>query len=362
MISVRNLRKSFRNPDGSTLEVLKGINCDIEPGEIISIIGPSGEGKSTFMRTLNLLDPPTSGEIIVDGQNILDKGYPTHLLRTRIGMVFQHFNLFPHMSVIDNICYAPVRLLKISKEEAREKAMELLRRVGMAEKADVFPDQLSGGQKQRVAIARCLAMNPKAILFDEPTSALDPTMTGEVISVIRQLARDHNITMLIVTHEMKLAREISTRIFFIYKGVIHEDGTPEQIFEHPVHSATKAFVQQIQKQVFDIDGPDFDFYGMYSTINSFCVKYNVPQKADALCHIAEEMSNVILAEHYPLHVVLSISGVSGETTISFMMEGYSSSPLADESVDPIALALVKGISRDMIEEPTAKGYRIRIIV
>ena len=308
------------------------------------------------------MDPPTSGEITVDGENILEKGYPAHKLRSRIGMVFQHFNLFQHMSVIDNICFAPIKLLKMSKEDAREKGMELLRRVGMAEKADVFPDQLSGGQKQRVAIARCLAMNPEAILFDEPTSALDPSMTGEVISVIRELAREHSITMLIVTHEMKLAREISSRIFFMHGGTIHEEGTPEQIFRHPVHSATKAFVHQIQKQVFDIESADFDFFGMYSSINSFCVKYNAPKKADALCHIAEEMSRVILRDNYPLHVVLSISGATGETTLAFMMKGYTSSPLASDSVDEIALAMVKGMSREIIEEPTAKGFRIRIIV
>ena len=362
MISVRHISKTFRDPDGSTLTVLKDVNCEIHKGDIISIIGPSGTGKSTFLRSLNLLDPPTGGEIIFEGRNILEKGYPAHELRNKIGMVFQHFNLFPHMNVLDNICFAPVNLLKISKEEARERGMELLRRVGMAERADAFPDQLSGGQKQRVAIARCLAMKPEVILFDEPTSALDPSMTGEVLSVIRELAREGGITMLIVTHEMKLARDISTRIFFMYDGVIHEEGTPEQIFEHPVHSATKAFVQQIQKLVFDMDGSDFDFYGMYSAINSFCVKYNVPAKSEALCHIAEEMSGVILADHYPLHVVLSISGVSGETTLSFMMEGYTSSPLAGDATDPIALAMVKGLSREIIEEPTSKGFRIRIIV
>ena len=362
MISVRHLTKSFRNPDGSTLVVLKDVNCDIAEGEIITIIGPSGTGKSTFLRALNLLDAPTGGEIIVDGENILKNGYPVHKLRRKMGMVFQQFNLFPHMTVLENISLAPVKLLNMSKADADAQSLELLRKVGLAEKADVYPDSLSGGQKQRVAIARCLAMKPEVILFDEPTSALDPSMSGEVCSVIRQLARESGISMIIVTHEMKLAREVSTRIFFMSGGIILEDGTPEQIFEHPVHSATKVFVQQMQKLIFDIDSADYDIYGMYSSMSAFCVKYNIPEKREAIYHIAEEMVTVLLKDHYPLHVVLSHSGLSGETALSFMMEGYTESPLNGPDTDEIALALVKGMCTQFIEEPTTKGFRIRFII
>ena len=361
MISVRHLSKTYINPDGTRLEVLRDVNCDIDKGEIITIIGPSGTGKSTFLRALNLLDPPTGGEILVDGENILAKGYPAHKLRRKMGMVFQQFNLFPHMTVLENVSLAPVKLLGMPKADADAQSLDLLRKVGLSEKADVMPDSLSGGQKQRVAIARCLAMHPEVILFDEPTSALDPSMSGEVCSVIRQLARESGITMLIVTHEMKLARDISTRIFFMNEGRIWEDGTPEQVFGNPVHSATKVFVQQLQKLVFDIDSPDFDFYGMYSAMEAFCVKYNIPEKREAVVHVAEEMATVLLREHFPLHVVLSYSGLTGETALAFMMEGYTESPLAG-GVDEISLAMVKGMCSQFIEEPTSRGFRIRIIV
>ena len=362
MISVRHLSKTYRNPDGSTLQVLKDVNCDIDKGEVITIIGPSGTGKSTFLRSLNLLDPPTGGEIIIDGENILEKGYPAHKLRRKMGMVFQQFNLFPHMTVLENISLAPVKLLGMSKSDADAQSLELLRKVGLAEKADVYPDSLSGGQKQRVAIARCLAMKPDAILFDEPTSALDPSMTGEVTSVIRQLARESGITMLIVTHEMKFAREVSTRIFFMNQGVIWEDGTPEQIFEHPVHSATKVFVQQMQKLIFDIDSQDFDYFGMHSSMGAFCVKYNIPEKREAIHKITDIMASVLLKEHLPLHVVLSYSGLSGETALAFMMEGYTESPLHGADVDKAALERVKEMGSQFIEEPTVKGFRIKIII
>ncbi|MBP5637448.1 MAG: amino acid ABC transporter ATP-binding protein [Bacteroidales bacterium] len=362
MISVRHLSKTYHNPDGTSLQVLKDVNCEIGKGEIISIIGPSGTGKSTFLRALNLLDRPTGGEIIIDGENILRKGYPAHLLRQKMGMVFQSFNLFPHMTVLENISLAPVKLLGMSKADADEKAMELLRTVGLAGKADVYPDSLSGGQKQRVAIARCLAMRPEVILFDEPTSALDPSMTGEVLSVIRQLAQQ-GMTMLIVTHEMKFARDVSTRIFFMNEGVIWEDGSPEQIFLHPQRSATKAFVQQINKLLFEIGSPEeFDFYGMYSQMKAFCVKYDVAAKADAVVQIAEKMSLDVLEGHYPLTVRLSHAGISDETTLDFMLEGYSSSPLAEVPSGNAALAAVKGLSREIVEEPTTRGFRIKIFV
>lgn len=224
MITVKHLTKTYTDREPH-FTVLRDINCNIEKGEVISIIGPSGTGKSTFLRCLNLLEHPTSGEIIIDGQNILDKKTDINKIRQKMGMVFQSFNLFDHLSIIDNVTLAPIKILGMDKQSARERALELLQQVGLADKADNFPSSLSGGQKQRVAIARCLSMNPDIILFDEPTSALDPTMVGEVLNVIKQLARK-GMTMAIVTHEMKFAQDVSTRVFFMNQGVIYEEGAP----------------------------------------------------------------------------------------------------------------------------------------
>jgi glutamine transport system ATP-binding protein len=236
VITVKNLSKSFGD-----LEVLKQIDYHVERGECVVVIGPSGSGKSTFLRCLNRLEEPTGGEIIFDGQNILDKKSDINKIRQKLGMVFQHFNLFPHLTVKENITLAPTKLGLMSASEADKTAMELLERVGLAEKADVYPVQLSGGQKQRVAIARSLAMKPKAMLFDEPTSALDPEMVGEVLDVMRSLARE-GMTMVIVTHEMGFAREVADRVIFMADGVITEEGTPEQIFDTPQQERTRAFL------------------------------------------------------------------------------------------------------------------------
>ncbi|MBE6325038.1 MAG: amino acid ABC transporter ATP-binding protein [Bacteroidales bacterium] len=355
MISVQHLTKTYYNADGSSLTVLKDINCDIQKGEVISIIGPSGTGKSTFLRSLNLLDPPTGGRILVDGEDILAKGYPVHKLRQKMGMVFQNFNLFEHMTVLENVMYAPVKILKEDKQQARDEALALLKKVGLVEKADVYPASLSGGQKQRVAIARALAMKPDAILFDEPTSALDPTMVGEVLSVIRQLSKS-GLTMLIVTHEMRFARDVSTRIFFMNEGVIYEDGTPEQIFEHPVHSATKAFVQRIQKLVFEIDSDDFDYLQIHTGINRFCLKYNLTQGEHAYALIKE-----VLFTHMrnirPLTLRMTHAELSGVTTVDFMVENLDHSPLNDAARDSLRPQV-----KDLIEEPTKRGFRVKLII
>ena len=240
MIQISHLRKTYDNG----LEVLRDVNATIGRGEVISIIGPSGTGKSTFLRCLNLLESPTSGSIIVDGQDLLSKQTDVPRLRRKMGMVFQSFNLFNHLSVMDNLCIGPVKLLGKSRKQAEARAMELLEMVGLAEKAHAMPSQLSGGQKQRVAIARCLTMNPEIILFDEPTSALDPTMVSEVLGVIRTLAKQ-GMTMVIVTHEMHFAREVSTRIFYMDQGVVYEEGTPEQIFDNPQCERLKSFLGKI---------------------------------------------------------------------------------------------------------------------
>lgn len=361
MIEVRHLAKSFLTPSGKPLQVLRDVNCTINKGEVISIIGPSGTGKSTFLRALNLMDPPTSGEILLDGRNILEKGYPLNLLHQRMGMVFQSFNLFEHLSIMDNVTLAPVKLLHKSRKEAEEEALQLLRKVGMAEKAQDFPASLSGGQKQRVAIARALAMHPEVILFDEPTSALDPTMVGEVLSVIRQLAAE-GMTMLIVTHEMRFARDVSTRIFFMYEGVIHEDGTPQQIFEAPHRSATKTFVQRIHKLLFEVDGPDFDFFGMYSRLGRFCIKYNIAGKMEAVDQIAHKMVDELLVDYRPLTVRLTHSEQSEVTALDFMIENLGTSPFEEAGFDRTLLDGVRAHSKEIIEEPTTRGFRIKVLV
>ena len=238
-IVVRNLKKNF-----GRLEVLKDINLEIGEGEVVCLIGPSGSGKSTFLRCLNRLEDITGGLVMVDGHAMSDKKINLNKIRENIGMVFQHFNLFPHLTVMENITIAPVELKKMTKAEAREKAMELLDKVGLADKADAYPAQLSGGQKQRVAIARALAMNPDIMLFDEPTSALDPEMVGEVLEVMKQLAVD-GMTMVVVTHEMGFAREVADRVIFMDGGYIVEEGTPEEVFGHPKEERTISFLNKV---------------------------------------------------------------------------------------------------------------------
>ena len=238
MISIKDLKKRFGDN-----EVLKDIDIEIQDGEVVSLIGSSGSGKSTLLRCINLLETPTSGEIYIDGANILDKSVDLNKLRQNVGMVFQQFNLFPNMSVIENIKLAPKKIRKMSDEKATKMAMKLLRDVGLADKADAMPKQLSGGQKQRVAIARALAMEPKIMLFDEPTSALDPEMIGEVLDVISKVAKK-GITMIIVTHEMKFARDISDRILFLDRGRIIENGTPEEVMDHPKTERVKRFFEK----------------------------------------------------------------------------------------------------------------------
>ena len=239
MILVKDLHKSF-----GELEILKGVNARIDKGEVVSIIGPSSSGKSTFLRCINLLETPTSGDIIIDGQKINDPSVDVFRIRQRMGMVFQHFNLFPHLTVCENITIAPCKVLGQSRETAEKTAMELLERVGLSDKRDAYPKQLSGGQKQRIAIARSLAMKPDMMLFDEPTSALDPEMVKEVLNVIKDLAQE-GMTMAIVTHEMGFAREISDRVLFMDDGLIAEEAPPEQLFTNPSNQRTREFLSMV---------------------------------------------------------------------------------------------------------------------
>lgn len=239
MIKVENLHKSF-----GSLEVLKGIDLEIAEKEVVCVIGPSGSGKSTLLRCLNLLEEITSGKVYIEGADLTASSTNINQLRTNVGMVFQHFNLFPHKSVLENLTLAPTKVKGISNKEAKDQALALLEKVGLSDKADVYPDNLSGGQKQRVAIARALAMNPKIMLFDEPTSALDPELVGEVLQVMKDLAKE-GMTMVVVTHEMGFAREVGDRVIFMDEGVIQEQGDPNQIFSDPQNPRTQSFLSKI---------------------------------------------------------------------------------------------------------------------
>ncbi|KWW18225.1 peptide ABC transporter ATP-binding protein [Peribacillus simplex] len=239
MIKIENLKKSFGEN-----EVLKNVNAIVSPQEVVVVIGPSGSGKSTFLRCINQLETITAGHILIEGLDTTDKKVNINKVRTEVGMVFQHFNLFPHKTVIENIMLAPLKVRKVSKEQAAQRGKDLLKKVGLAEKANAYPDSLSGGQKQRVAIARALAMEPKIMLFDEPTSALDPEMVGEVLEVMKQLAKE-GMTMVVVTHEMGFAKEVGDRVIFMDEGYIIEENIPSEIFNHPQQERTRAFLSKV---------------------------------------------------------------------------------------------------------------------
>lgn len=361
MISIRHLSKTFVTPDGRHLDVLKDVSCEIHKGEVIGIIGHSGCGKSTLLRTINLMTQPTSGEILFEGENIAAKGYPINKLRQRMGMVFQTFNLFEHLNVLENVTLAPMKLKGIGQSEAEKEAMMILHKVGMDDKSTAMPADLSGGQKQRVAIARCLAMHPDIMLFDEPLSALDPSMVGEVQTVIRQLAHE-GMTMLIATHKLKFAHDVSSRIIFMNEGRIHEEGTPKQIFENPVHSATKAFVQQIYKLWFTIEEQDFDIVEMHSQMLQFCHKYNIAHIIETAQQIINLMVLIVLADYRPLTVRLSYIEQFERVTLDFMIKDLTTSPLVDNDFVESVMDDIRALSKDIVEEPTKLGFRIKVIL
>ena len=356
MITISHLRKEYPN-----VTPLKDVNVEINKGDIISIIGPSGTGKSTLLRAINMLETPTSGQIIVDGEEITAKGYNLHMMRRKMGMVFQSFNLFTHMNVIENITYGPIKLLGLSKEEAEKSAMELLSLVSLAEKAYSYPDELSGGQKQRIAIARALAMNPEIILFDEPTSALDPTMVGEVLGVIRMLAqRGH--TMIIVTHEMKFARDVSNRIFYMDQGIVYEEGTPEQIFDHPQKELTRRFIRHLKVLEKDIDSNSFDFLGFNSEIENFGRKQCMNQKSIyAIESIFEELCvETIIPKVRNFHFALEYSEQENESDITVTYSGESLNLLTD--MDVLSKRILEHISSGLTWEYEDGVNRIQLIV
>ena len=360
MIQVSHLKKTYSNG----LQVLRDVNATIGRGEVISIIGPSGTGKSTFLRCLNLLESPSGGSIIVDGQDLLSKKTDVAKIRQKMGMVFQSFNLFNHLSIMDNLCIGPVKLLGKSRKEAEERAMELLSMVGLAEKANAMPSQLSGGQKQRIAIARCLSMNPEIILFDEPTSALDPTMVSEVLGVIRTLAKQ-GMTMVIVTHEMRFARDVSTRIFYMDQGVVYEEGTPEQIFEHPREERTRVFINRIRDYHYIIRSPRYDLYELQAGMMQFCAKYFLPQLVQFNVQLlAEEVLQIIPLDKGEIDLALKYSEKTGGVSLELLMPAGITSVLKDKNFSPddLSMTIVRGLCENIHEvvDNTPVGPRVRV--
>lgn len=353
MISVKHLSKVFKNGD-QELTVLRDVNCEIAKGEVIGIIGPSGTGKSTFLRCLNRLEEPSGGRIEINGIDILDRKADVNLLRRKMGMVFQNFNLFHHLTVLDNITLCPRTLMGKSRLEAETRAMELLQLVGLYDKAGSLPSELSGGQKQRAAIARCLAMDPEIILFDEPTSALDPTMVSEVLVVIRRLARE-GMTMAIVSHEMQFIRSVSTRVFFMNEGIIYEEGSPEQIFEHPQRTATAAFVNRIRTLEFKLADKHFDFYGMLGEVGVFCNKFGLGNNMQMkVQHVMEEMLYQILPFSGPVTLTLDYSEKDFTLRLLFVEDGCTAPVLERIPGYSLSFKLIKGMSSSVRETNTGK--------
>ena len=345
IISVKNLEKRF----GDSV-ILQHVNADIEKGEVVSIIGPSGSGKSTLLRAINFLDPPTGGEVIFDGERITRKNMDT--VRRRMGMVFQSFGLFSHLDVISNLMAGPVKLLNIPKIEAEERGLALLKTVGLSERARYLPRQLSGGQKQRVAIARCLAMSPEVILFDEPTSALDPTMVSEVMAVMRSLAKS-GMTMLVVTHEMDFARDVSNRVFYMDEGGVYEEGAPTEIFERPRKAKTQAFIYNIRSYAYEVASRDFDYVEMLGGIENFCFRHAIGKKAaNKLQLLAEELVIHIVAPKYgACSLTLNVSEKLDTYGLKVSYGGENSDAL-ETADDELSLMMVRGNAREIRHDYT----------
>lgn len=347
LIKIEHLRKEYPN-----VTPLKDVSVEINKGDVISVIGPSGTGKSTLLRCLNRLEEPTSGSVTLDGEVITSPTCDIPRVRRRMGMVFQSFNLFNNLTVIENITVAPIKLLKVPGEQAYKEGMELLEWVGLAEKENVYPDSLSGGQKQRVAIVRAIAMHPEIILFDEPTSALDPTMIEDVLSIIRSLAKQ-GMTMMIVTHEMRFARDVSNRVFYMDEGGIYEEGTPEEIFDHPEKEKTRIFIRRLKTLELEVLSPTLDYAGVIDKIRKFC--RDTMQEASVsrnmmLCFEEIAVQNIIRksgkdASIYPVRIEAEYSEADGTNTMNFTWGGEEYDPIAGG--DDLSSTIVRGIVKDI---------------
>ncbi|MBR0111569.1 MAG: amino acid ABC transporter ATP-binding protein [Bacteroidales bacterium] len=342
MIRISHLSKVY--PGGVT--ALRDISLEVRPGEVISVIGPSGCGKSTLVRCIEGLEAPSAGTIETGS--------------SRLGMVFQQFNVFPHLSVLDNVTLGPVKLRGIPREEAEQRGMELLRTVGLAEKARRMPDSLSGGQKQRVGIARCLSMDPDVLLFDEPTSALDQTMKTEVFGVISELAKQ-GMTMVIVTHELEFARKVSTRVLFMHDGEICEEGTPEQVFDHPQKTLTQIFIRNRRSLIFQVDSREYDLYKFNADIEWFCQRNHLGKKYFTLELITEELLTHFLPFSGPIHFRIYLND---EKKLAMEIEQEScSSPIVDSpEADEISLMILQGLCASIRERQEGASRFLDIVV
>lgn len=351
MIQIDNLTKSYGDH-----EVLKDITAEIKKGEVISVIGTSGMGKSTMLRCLNLLEQPTSGKIYIDDIPLLNRLTNIAKVRQKMGMVFQSFNLYSHLSVLENLTIGPVKLLKMSQSKAKEEAIELLKLVGLAERLYSYPEELSGGQKQRVAIARCLAMKPEILLFDEPTSALDPTMVSEVLAVIRKLARE-GMTMLIITHEMEFASNISSRVFYMDEGIIYEEGTPEQIFENPKREKTKAFIHRIRSLNYQITSKDYDLYAIHAEIEMFCEKHLISKNDSKYVQLLTEEVLGLQKDYSDITLNISYSEKDHSLEIICTNTSAAYNPFDESEEENIGVRIIRGKSKQ-IDYKYAEGKNI----
>ena len=359
LLRVEHLRKEYPG-----VTPLKDVNFAVNKGDVIAIIGPSGCGKSTLLRQINQMERVTAGKIFFRDEEITVPGYRVDLLRQNIGMIFQSFNLFSHLTVIENIMAAPTALLGLPKPEAYEKAMSLLQQVGLSQKALSYPDELSGGQQQRIAIVRALAMAPEILLFDEPTSALDPTMVGEVEAVIRQVA-ESGVTMMIVTHDMTFARRISNRVFYMDEGGVYEEGTPEEIFERPAKEKTRQFIRHLKVLNISVEARDFDFIGCHSEIEAFGRKNDVPQDVvRSLLLLFEELVTQLVMPRLPEppHVLWTVEYNPKEECAEVSVQ-YNGEPFdAMESDNEISLRIVRGCAEDIRYEADAGETANRLLL
>ncbi len=360
MIEITDLRKSYEIGP-----VLKGINFTVNDGDIISVIGGSGCGKSTFIRCINMLEKPSGGKIVLDGEEISKPGYDLSKISHKIGMVFQSFNLFNHMTVLENIMLPQINTLKVSRQEAYDKAMTLLHLVNLAPKAYSYPSELSGGQKQRIAIARTLAMDPEVILFDEPTSALDPTMVNEVKSVIKNLTKTGK-TMIIVTHDMDFARSISSKVLYMDEDIIYEQGTPEEIFENPKKEKTRQFIHRLKVLDMTIDSRDFDFYGANTTIEEYCQKNQIPYtKAYHLQSVFEELClGILLPEPGELYINLNIEYYQSNGDLKMTVVYGGEKFDIHDTANKLSLSIIEGFvsSMEYNYTDTDFGNRLTMII
>ena len=344
LLRIEHLKKEY---PGAT--PLRDVNLVVNEGEVIAIIGPSGTGKSTLLRQINQMERATAGKIFFREEDITAPGYRVHVLRQKIGMIFQSFNLFSHLTVIENIMAAPVALLGLSRQEAGDRAKEMLAKVGLAEKALSYPDELSGGQQQRIAIVRALAMAPEIMLFDEPTSALDPTMVGEVEAVIRRVA-EAGVTMMIVTHDMAFARRISSRVLYMDEGVVYEDGPAEQIFERPQREKTRQFIRRLKVLEFSVDSPDYDFIGAGSEIDRYCQSNMIPARVKYRIRLAfEELVQQMLwsiLKETPLTVTVEYAEAEETATVTVRYGGEKYDPATGDN------ALSYKVLKSSVEELT----------